>query len=623
MCGIAGIIDSQDRQPDISIIKKMCDTMVHRGPDDEGVYTFSGSHTSVAIGHRRLSIIDLSTGHQPVSNEDGTIWVALNGEIYNFKALRQELEAKGHVFKTNSDTETIVHLYEENDDSFVEKLRGMFAFALWDQKNERLLLVRDRVGKKPLIWTQVVGRLVFASEFSAILSVPFVNKEPDYAAINHYLSYLCVPAPLSAFKGINKLEPAHILKYENGKVSLRRYWQPDFSHKLKITEEDAAVKVKELLTESVKMRLVSDVPLGALLSGGVDSSVIVAIMAQLRGSNIRTFSIGFKESSFNELPHARRIALRFATKHSEYIVEPKAVDIIEQLVTHFGEPFADSSAIPTYYVSKMARQEVTVALNGDGGDEVFGGYNRHLAVRVAEKMNRLPIAFLGSMFPKAIAQKSRLGSVKRFLDASNLSRADRYYRWIGFFTDDFKNRIYADNMKKDVNAESSSRWLEDLFTQPRGLEAVDAALYADTMFYLPNDLLVKMDIAAMANSLEGRSPFLDHKLMEFVARLPAGMKVKCLTLKYILKKSMRGMLPAENLNRQKQGFAVPIGSWFRKDMKDFLASNLLSERSLKRGIFKPCQIKDMVNAHLTARADFAHQLWILLMLELWHQQFID
>jgi asparagine synthase (glutamine-hydrolysing) len=393
MCGIVGIANSGARPIDESALHNMCDAIVHRGPDDEGFYVNASANqstASVGLGMRRLSIIDLSTGKQPIHNEDKTVWVVLNGEIYNHGELRRELEAKGHRFYTKSDTEAIVHAYEEYGEDVPKRLDGMFAFALWDQKEEKLLLARDRVGKKPLLYSIIGTELVFASEFQAIIRNPRISRQVNLDAISHYLSFMCVPAPITAFVDVRKLEPGHLLVWRSGEVKTRRYWSLNFKDKLEIDEREAGEQVVQKLREAVRVRLMSDVPLGAFLSGGVDSSAVVALMSELSGERVKTFSIGFEEQEFNELSHARRVAERFGTDHHEFIVRPNAVEVLPTLVRHYGEPYADSSAIPTYYLSRMTRQHVTVALNGDGGDECFAGYERYAAMRISERYHHLP-----------------------------------------------------------------------------------------------------------------------------------------------------------------------------------------------------------------------------------------
>ena len=635
MCGIAGILDFKGNIIDSSLLKAMCDAMIHRGPDDEGIYinevNSEGSGARVGLGHRRLSIIDLSSaGHQPMSNEDGKIWIVLNGEIYNFQELRKELEGKGHIFKSRTDTEVVLHLYEDKGEECVKDLRGMFAFAIWDKSKEKLMLARDRIGKKPLLYSFVNEKLIFASEFRALLKHPDVNREIDYEAMHHYLTYLCIPAPLTAFKKIRKLPAAHVLIWQNGKVRIQNYWELDFSKKIKINESEVSCEILRLLKESVRARLVSDVPLGVLLSGGIDSACVTALMSQLQSNNIHTFSAGFKDSQFNELPLAKFTANYFRTNHTEDYVMPDTAQILPELIEYYGEPFGDSSALPTYYVCKTAGKYVKVALNGDGGDEVLAGYRRHLASYLAEKyspiakmINRSPLRTFFNIFPDKPSRHNCVGSMKRFLDAAELNRAQRHMRWIGFFSEDSKKRMYTEEFSKNIEGLDSSVFLKDLFRKAEGLDSIDAVLYVDTLFGLQSDLVVKMDIASMANSLETRSPFLDQQLMEFSASLSSGLKIRNFTLKYILKKSVNKIIPDTILNRPKRGFAIPVDSWFRNELRDYLTGIILSRKAINRGYFNPDAVKGLLESHISRKNNYGQHLWGLLVLELWHRRFID
>jgi asparagine synthase (glutamine-hydrolysing) len=606
----------------------MAAAMVHRGRDDEGIYVKPQSKPYVGLGHRRLKIIDLSeSGHQPMSNEDSSIWTVFNGEVYNFRELRKELEGRGHIFKSNTDTEVILHLYEEHGVNCVKYLRGMFAFAIWDEKTQLLLLARDRVGKKPLLYYYDDKNFCFASEFSSLLASSLVEKEINYDAIHYYLTFGYIPAPLTIYKNVFKLLPAHRLILKDKKISSERYWQLDYSKKNNIPEEEAEEEILRLLREAVKIRLYSDVPLGAFLSGGIDSSTVVALMSQLSEKKVKTFSIGFEESDYDELRYARNIAERFDTEHHEFIVKPNALEILPLLVERYGEPYADSSCIPTYYVAQQTKRYVSVALNGDGGDELFAGYERYQAMLASEKIPRIVkgviIASIVSILPDSINPKNRLRRIKRFLNAAGFPLQQRYLRWVGIFDNSLKNSLYTEDFKKNMLAKEAFSWLTPYLGEPKDLNLIDRLLMADTHIYLPNDLLVKVDIASMANSLEVRSPFLDHKVMEFAARLPCEYKLKTGIKKYILKKAIKDLVPAENVHRRKMGFGLPIGRWFREELKGFVKDALLSESSLKRRYFKSEIVKRIVDDHTEARKDYAFQLWALLMLELWHQRFID
>jgi asparagine synthase (glutamine-hydrolysing) len=625
MCGIVGLVRNDRKPLDRDLLARMNDAIRHRGPDDDGFYL----NGPVGLGMRRLAIIDLKSGQQPIHNQDGTTWIVFNGEIYNYLELRQHLEKLGHTFYTNSDTEAIVHAYDQYGTDCPKYLRGMFAFAIWNERTQELFLTRDRVGKKPILYAEVNGQLVFASEFTALLQHPDISREIQPEAIDAYLSFMCVPAPLTAYRSIRKLEPGHWLRWRQGETTIERYWQPDFSQKLDISEEEAGERAIEILRDSVKVRLMSEVPLGAFLSGGIDSSAVVALMAQESSEKVKTFSIGFEEQDFSELHHARRVAEWVGADHHEFIVRPDAIEILPLLVEHYGEPYADSSAVPTYYVARETRKHVTVALNGDGGDESFAGYERYAAMQLAENYRKVPEFVRKSvnvgvgLIPTSELGRSRLRSGKRFLEAASLPKVDRYLRWVSIFDAAAKSSLYSDAFKSETTSDYAKSLLEPWFVRANGSGFVDASLLADLMTYLPNDLLVKVDIATMAVSLEARSPFLDHHVIEFAASLPEKFKLRGLTTKYLLKKVLRKLLPSENLDRRKMGFGVPIGHWFRGKMQPFLREVVLSEKALNRGLFKPETVRLLVDQHTEGRRDYSHQLWTLLMLELWFQRFID
>jgi asparagine synthase (glutamine-hydrolysing) len=623
----------------------MIDAQAHRGPDAWGVW----SDGRCALGHRRLSIIDLSeAGRQPMSNARGDIRITFNGEIYNFQRLRRELESLGHGFRTRTDTEAIICAYEQWGIDCLARLRGMFAFGIWDRRRRRLFLARDRVGKKPLFYAQFGDHFLFASELQGLLADKRVPREVDPPAIDAYLSYGYVPAPRAAFKGIYKLPPAHYLtldlKQTGFEKRIERYWALDYGPKLRIDEDEACEVLREKMTEAVRLRMISDVPLGAFLSGGVDSSIVVGLMAQLSGAKVKTFSIGFKEAAYDETSHARRIAERWETDHHEFIVEPDAISILPRLVRHYGEPYADSSAVPTFHVAQTTRRHVTVALNGDGGDESFAGYERYLANHLAERMRSVPGAAvaaraLSRVIPDSIDPKGRARRARRFLAVASRPMAERYPRWLKTFQDEAKTRLYdpefigllkghgdvllsvaAEVMK--CGASSSLALCDGATPTQLPLHPIDAAMAVDVASYLPYDLLVKVDVASMANSLEARSPFLDHEAMEFAARLPVEIKFRGGRLKSLLKRAFADLLPPENVNRRKMGFGVPVGQWFRGPLRDLLRDALLSPRSLERGYFRESEVRRLVDEHLERRADHSFQLWNLLMLELWHREFI-
>lgn len=629
MCGICGIIDYRGNQVSRGVLERMCSQMKHRGPDDEGVAIFNGE-PSVGLGHRRLSIIDLSSsGHQPIANEDKSVWVLCNGEIYNYHELRQELEVKGHIFSSQTDIEVIAHLYEEYEEEYIGRLRGMFAIAIWDNNKKRLLLARDRVGKKPLLYYYNNGKFCFASEFSALLSCGYIPKRINYAALENYLTCGYIPAPLTIYEDVFKLEPANFLELKNDKIAINNYWQLNYANKINISEQDAVQELLRLLKEAVSIRLYSDVPLGAFLSGGIDSSIVVALMSELSGKKVNTFSIGFDDADYDELKYARNISTKYNTNHSEFIVKPNALEILPLLVERYGEPFADSSCVPSYYVARQTKRFVTVALNGDGGDESFAGYERYQAMFMADLLQKSPAVIRGliagavAMVPSSPNSKSLLKRTQRFMSAASLPFAKRYLRWVSIFTSDLKKELYSEDFGRRISNLDGANFIEKYLYKFSNYSMLDCLLNADVHTYLPNDLLVKMDIASMANSLEARSPFLDHKLMEFASRLPAEYKMRGLIKKYILKKTIKDFVPKENIYRRKMGFGIPIGSWFRNELKGFVKETLLCDRSLNRGYFKADNLKNMIKLHIEKKADYTFPIWSLLMLELWHKRFMD
>ncbi len=626
MCGICGKFNYQTKAPvDKTLLESMCDVMRHRGPDELGVY----NKGPIGLGHCRLSIIDLETGHQPMCNEDKTCWIVYNGETYNFQQLRQELQDKGHRFRTKSDTEVILHLYEEEGTACVNRLRGMFALALWDSRHNRLFLARDRLGQKPLVYAQTPDGLIFASEIKSLLKDPRITPEVDLTALHHYLTYQYVPSPHTMFKGIHKLPPAHTLVYQDGNIKIERYWNLQFKYD-NLSEQEYMEELWRLLNEATRLRLISDVPLGAFLSGGIDSSAVVGIMAQHSNRPVKTFSIGFEEEGFNELEHARTVARHFNTEHQEFIVKPNALEILPKLIWHYNEPFADPSAIPSYYVAKMARRHVTVALNGDAGDEQFAGYGRYIAERQAILYNKIPGAIrkgliepLTGLLPQTGREQALPDKLRRFISTISSPFGKRYLQLICAFNNRQKESIYSPDLIKLLKCHDSLDRIQQLYDKAPTPDPMSSALYVDIMTYLPDDLLVKIDIATMANSLEGRSPFLDHKLMEFSATIPWQLKLKGNNTKYLLRKTLSKLLPPEILNRKKAGFAVPISRWLRHDLRDFARQTLLDGSFTKRGYFKQEMISKLFKQHQTGHYDHGFRLWTLLNLELWHQTFID
>ena len=625
MCGICGIVNAGQKAE--GIVRSMNAKLAHRGPDEEG-YHFDDR---VAFGMRRLSIIDLKTGHQPIFNENRNVMVICNGEIYNFRELRAELEKKGHKFYTKSDTEVIVHAYEAYGEDFIKRLWGMFGLALWDKEQKKLILARDRVGKKPLLYACINGRLYFSSEFQSILRSPEIDKrDMDYTAIDFYLTFGYIPAPMTIFKGIKKVMPGHMLIYKDNKTEERCYWSPEYSTNMRMSEVEAAERILDILKDAVKIRMISDVPLGAFLSGGIDSSTVVALMSQLSTKPIKTFSIGFEEGAFSELRHARRVAERYHTDHKEMIVRPDILELIPTLVRHYGEPYADSSAVPSYYLSKMTRQHVTVALNGDGGDESFGGYQRYFAAKFSRYIHTyLPFLKYGQYdrmadrLSSGLVDKFNLLMLRDFLTgALKGEEYKRYKYWVSIFNPS-QNGMYSDTFIEKIDTTRSDKWFDGIFNSGNGLDIVKKSMRTDLFSYLPYDLLVKVDIVSMANSLEARSPFLDHRLIEFAASLGSNFKIRGTELKYILKRCIKGIVPDENVYRQKMGFGMPLKHWFKGELKSYLTSKVLSKRAIGRGYFKPESIRDTIDEHERGRRDNSIKLWTLLMLESWHEEFID
>ncbi len=628
MCGITGLVYTDHSHPvNRDLFRRMTSTLTHRGPDADG-YLFG---EGMALGHRRLSIIDLSTGDQPIYNEDGTKAVVFNGEIYNFRELRTELEARGHRFATASDTETIVHAWEEYGEACVGRLRGMFALALWDLRNRRLLLARDRVGKKPLYYVHDGERLLFASEMKALLADPSVKRALSFEALDDYLTFGAVPAPRTIYRGIEQLPPAHYLVWEGGRVRTSEYWDLVFRKGRQRSEAEYLEEFESIFSEAVRLRMISDVPLGAFLSGGVDSSAVVASMAAQSSRPVATTTIVFKEDSFNEAPHARAVAEALGTLHREVVVAPQAADILPTLVWHLDEPFADSSALPTYYVSRAARQRVTVVLSGDGGDEVFAGYQWRYGLNLFEHRLRrcLPTWFrrgvlgpLASVWPKGDRLPRPL-RWKFFFRNLSLDTERAYFHDMSLFTPADKRALLTEEFRRTLNGHDPFALFERHFERVRGLDHLSRILYVDTKAYLANDILVKVDRMAMANSLEVRSPLLDHKVIEFAATLPSAIKYRGGTSKFFLKRHLEGRVPSSVIHRPKQGFSLPLADWLRGDLRAMAKELLLSERAMARGYFVPDHIHRLWNAHQHRIRDHAHHLWALIVLELWHRLFVD
>ncbi len=613
MCGIAGVVEAEGA-PSRELLERMGQAIVHRGPDDGRVETFGRA----GFSFRRLSIIDLAGGAQPISNETERIHVMCNGEIYNYLDLRRELESLGHRFKTHSDVETVVHGYEQWGDDVARHLHGMFAFAIWDGDAQRLLLGRDRLGKKPLVYAESQGRIAFGSEFSAVLADRRVSRDVDRRAIHDYLTYQYVPPPRSGFKAIRKLPPAHILVFEGGAARISRYWQPSCTPRLDLATEDAVAETERRLREAVKKRLMSEVPLGAFLSGGVDSSLIVALMSEF--TKVKTFSIGFEESGFNELPHARAVAERYATDHHEFVVKSHTADVLPKLVRHYGEPYADSSALPSYYLAKLTREHVTVALNGDGGDEFFAGYDRYRALPYF-KLARVLMPFAPAA--RALSRWSALPTrVRRAFAGAGHESREGYARLMSYFSTEEKAAIYSDSMRQEVHALGSYEWLYGFMEEAREPMGVRQLQYADAMTYLPGDILTKVDIATMANSLEGRSPLLDHELVEWALRIPEDISSNLSEGKLVLKALARKYLPTSVIDRPKMGFGIPINGWFRGELQGMARETLLSPRARERDLFNPKAVERLISDHGAGREAHGYRLWALLCLELWFREVV-
>jgi asparagine synthase (glutamine-hydrolysing) len=628
MCGICGFVDGRGLGPEApALLKSMADVIVHRGPDDEGYYVDG----QAALGMRRLSIIDLVTGKQPIANEDKTVWVVYNGEIFNFPELKKGLLGRGHAFTTNTDTEVIVHLYEDLGDDFVHKLNGMFAIALWDAKRRRLVLVRDRLGIKPLHTWEDRGRVYFASEIKSLLQTP-LRREIDLEALGQYFTFEYIPAPRSIFQGVRKLLPGHLMTVTNGRTEVRRYWDIRYAPAKTPPrrEEDLAEEVAARLKESVRMRLISDVPLGVFLSGGIDSSSVTALMSEVASGAVKTYSIGFREKTFDELDYARRIARRFGTEHHEFVVEPKQVrELVPVLMRYLDEPLADASIIPTYIISRLARPFVTVALAGDGGDELFGGYDTYKAYKVARLYRKAPgIIRRGLVRPvvrRLPASPKRLSfefKAKKFIAGAEYPPEIANFIWWGAYTPELRAKLLAPDLKACL-AEDPYAPVGFQAVHTEAADGLDRIAYLDLKLYLQDDLLVKVDRMSMANSLEIRVPFLDYTFVEFAATIPSRLKLKGFTSKYILKKAMSSRLPAEILGKKKIGFDIPLGVWIRKELRDFTLDTLAPGRLRKHGFFNEAFVRTVLDEHLRGSHNHRQLLWPLVIFQYWHDHYLS
>lgn len=636
MCGICGTINTENGAPvSQALLSSMCATIKHRGPDDEGIFV----QDNVGLGTRRLSIIDIEGGHQPLSNEDGSVWVAHNGEIYNFPDLRKELVALGHKFKTRTDTETIVHSYEEWGEQCFQKFRGMFAFALWDGFKKKLLVVRDRMGIKPLYYTLIENRnctMVFGSELKTILVHPEVKRALEPQAVDLYLTLEYIPEPFSAFENIYKLPAGTFLVYDRGKIRIEKYWDVCEKQERETSTLYRGATLASIedelyahLKESVKARLLSDVPLGAFLSGGIDSSAIVGLMHELGVSPIKTFSIGFEDATYNELEHARRISKKFQTDHEEFILKPQVLELTEKLVHHLDEPFGDFSIFPTYLVSKMAREHVKVILSGDGGDELFAGYEHYQA----QKLSRLlfvsflskPMPIFLRKLPPSSKKKGLWNKLRRYAQGFEHPQDLRHFRWMMFLNQKEREELYSKDFRHELGGIKPFHTIspfEKLYPQLDQFDDINGELYLDLKSYLVDDILVKVDRMSMATSLETRVPLIDHKVVEFAFRIPGHLKLKGMTTKWIFKKTMERLLPPQNIYRSKEGFSIPIKLWLRNELKELMLHYLSESRIRDAGIFNFDPIKHKIDSHMEGRENYSHQLWALLVFEIWREKFL-
>jgi asparagine synthase (glutamine-hydrolysing) len=637
VCGIAGALWWQPSKAiSADTLQRMTDSIRHRGPDADGHYFWppGSSHisqTGVALGHRRLSIIDVAGSAQPLGNEDGSVQIVFNGEIYNYLELRADLIRAGHRFRTDGDTEVIVHLYEQHGLDFVKFLRGMFALAIWDANQQQLVLARDRLGKKPMYYRLEEGRLSFASELKAILQIPNLPRTLDRQSVLRFLTLQYVPHPHCILEGFQKLPPATVGVVKNGQLQLQTYWAPPFDEPQlnRARVEDWQDELQSTLTEAVRLRLRSDVPLGAFLSGGIDSTVICGLMQTQLDRPVQTFSIGFPVAAFDEREYARQASQHLGTEHHEAVVTPDALAILPQLIWHYDEPFGDSSAIPTMYLAKMTRQNVTVALTGDAGDELFCGYDRYRAVRVTGMTDFVPrwmrqmASSVISRIPASSEHRSFRRRLKRLLESLAQDPERRYLNWITIFNSSRLEWLVTPEMWKLAQTEDPAACVFDAYRQFPQRDFITRTTATDLQTYLPCDILTKVDIASMAASLECRCPMLDHKVVELAARMPIEVKQTMKQSKKVLIESFRDLIPRNIQTRKKMGFGVPIDHWFRAELKPLLHDVLLSDRCLQRGLLNPNAVRTLVEEHTSGRMDHAYRLWNLLCLELWQRMMID
>jgi asparagine synthase (glutamine-hydrolysing) len=632
MCGIVGIVERDLQKPVFrDELTRMVRSLRHRGPDDEGLVVLP---TGVGLAMRRLSIIDVDGGQQPFQSEDGSVQLVANGEIYNFETLRNELTGLGHRFRSRSDVEVLVHAYEQWGEAFLKRVHGMFALALWDGRTRTLLAARDRAGEKPLYYTETPRGLLLASEIKALLIRTDVDREVDLEALDQFLTYEYVIAPRTIFARIKKLPPAHYLTYHDGAVAVRRYWDAADISPRPWTDDEAADALREALSRAVSRQMMSDVPLGVFLSGGIDSSSVVALMADAccgNGGSVNTFSMGFADGSYNELPYAREIANQFGTLHREGTVEPDLLALFEKLVVHLDEPFADVSLFPTYLVSQIARQHVTVALSGDGGDELFGGYDTYEADQLARRFSRvvprsvLPVlAGVTALLPPSKRKKGFVNKVKRFMQGvTEAPQSIEHYRWMTFLSAASKRRLYTQDLQASLTDSDVYRPVRDCLRAAGTDDLLNRQLYTDLRLYLAEDILVKVDRMSMAASLETRAPFLDVNVMELAFSMPGHLKIRRGERKYVLKRAFRDILPASVIRRPKEGFSIPMKTWLNQELAPLMEDLLSVERIGRRGWFKPAEVRARVDDHRAGRENHAHTLFSLMVLERWAQEFID
>ena len=628
MCGIVGIVERDLNRPVLADdLARMVRTLHHRGPDEEGSITLNG----VGLGMRRLAIVDLASGQQPILNEGGDIKVVANGEIYNFQELRHELEGHGHVFRSRaSDIEVLVHAYEQWGEDFLPKLRGMFALALWDGRTRTLIAARDRAGEKPLYWTHTARGLLLASEVKALLVRPEVSRELDPVALDQFLTYEYILAPLTILKGVRKVPPAHFLRYRDGEVSVHRYWDAAAVPLRAWRDDEAAEALEAALRTAVTRQLMADVPLGAFLSGGIDSSSIVAFMSEASAQPVNSFSIGFSDGSYNELPYAREVAALFKTNHRERSVSPDLGDLFERLIVHLDEPFADVSLFPTFSVSELAREHVKVVLSGDGGDELFGGYDAYQAQALAARLGWMgealipAIAGVAGALPPTDKKKGLVNKVKRFSAGAATAPADLgHYRWMVYLGSRAKARLYNGGLRDALRSHDVYAPVRDALARFGQDDVLNRQLYADLSLYLADDILVKVDRMSMATSLETRAPFLDGDLMELAFSMPGDLKIRNGERKWILKQAMRGVLPGSILSRPKEGFSIPMKNWLRRELAPLMRDLLSPERVAARGLFDAKEVTALVDAHVAGRENHAHTLFPLMVFERWATEYLS